>query len=433
MKKILCLLALPCLFLTAFGQTPIGLSIADKVPDVQLTSIIRHSSSHANLYSFKKKLLILDFWATWCSPCISMFPTADSLEHIFEGEVVFLPVTYESKDKVEKLFSRARRLKDISTPIVIQDQALHKLFPHKNLPHYVWINQDGVVKAITGYQEITERNIRQFLSDTVAMEQKKDVVLQYDRDSPLLFNKAGIEQDDIQYETVFTGYKKGLSSRTQVVRYPDKKFKRFTATNTTRRDLFAYAFSSPNFFFDQNRTIVEVADKLKILLPAADAGSREKIGKWFSENTFCYEILVPPSMSSSIFTLMQEEMGRLFPQYKVFIEKRPIECLVLERTSNVDKIKSSGAARKFSFDHFGATLTNYSIGLLLSQLNGVNLQLLNMPLIDGTKYEGKVDLKLECDLSDVLSIRKALKAYDLDLVQKSVSIDMLIIQDAQPK
>lgn len=33
------------------------------------------------------KLSIIDFWATWCPPCIAIGPTIDSLAHDFEGKV----------------------------------------------------------------------------------------------------------------------------------------------------------------------------------------------------------------------------------------------------------------------------------------------------------------------------------------------------------
>jgi len=33
------------------------------------------------------KLSIIDFWATWCPPCIALGPTIDSISRDFEGKV----------------------------------------------------------------------------------------------------------------------------------------------------------------------------------------------------------------------------------------------------------------------------------------------------------------------------------------------------------
>lgn len=33
------------------------------------------------------KLSIVDFWATWCPPCLAIGPTIDALAHDYEGKV----------------------------------------------------------------------------------------------------------------------------------------------------------------------------------------------------------------------------------------------------------------------------------------------------------------------------------------------------------
>ncbi|MGB4400563.1 MAG: TlpA disulfide reductase family protein, partial [Daejeonella sp.] len=96
MKKTIQTIAMAtlCLFLsnTALAQTA-ALKIGDKVPDVTINNISNYKSTSAKLSDFKGKLLILDFWATWCAPCIAMIPKMDSLEKAFEGKVAFLSVT----------------------------------------------------------------------------------------------------------------------------------------------------------------------------------------------------------------------------------------------------------------------------------------------------------------------------------------------------
>lgn len=116
------------------------LQVGDTVPDVR-----NYKSKSASLSDFKDKLLILDFWATWCSPCVYMIPRMDSLQKQFEGKVQFLAVTAESEKTVAAFRAKyeKRKGKRIAHPEVVSDTVLRTLFNHTALPHYVWIDPRG--------------------------------------------------------------------------------------------------------------------------------------------------------------------------------------------------------------------------------------------------------------------------------------------------
>ena len=44
------------------------------------------------------KLVVVDFYATWCGPCKLMLPIFDQLERQFKGPVVFLKVDVDEND-----------------------------------------------------------------------------------------------------------------------------------------------------------------------------------------------------------------------------------------------------------------------------------------------------------------------------------------------
>jgi thiol-disulfide isomerase/thioredoxin len=433
MKQFLCCLALLCLFGRAYAQpsSANGLAIGSVVPDVVLHNIMNHASGQVKLSDYRGKLLILDFWATWCSPCIAALPKCDSLNKAFAGKAVILPITYQSKEEVQKLFSKVSYLRDIGIPIATSEQELHQLFPHSEIPHYIWIDPYGKVIAITGYKEVTALNIEKMLtSSSAVLAQKNDqTILPYNRDVPLMYNKVDIAPEDIQYQSLLVKYKDGFASRIDVLAYPDNTIARITATNTALKNLYAYAFSNIKEKLTASRIILEVRDTTGLVYPDADKVGEEAVRRWLRSNTYCYELLVPPAISKDFFSIMQQELLRTFPQYIALIERRKTKVLALVRTSGVDKIQSRGESAFSDFGISEMVLTNGNLNMLIAHWN-YTLQLLNTPIIDQTGYTGKVDLILKCPQSNIASIRSALQRYDLDLVYKTIPVDMLVIRDA---
>ncbi|MBX2914694.1 MAG: redoxin domain-containing protein [Cyclobacteriaceae bacterium] len=388
--------------------------------------MINHSSDQIRLSEYKGKLLIIDFWATWCSPCIAMFPKTDSLQKKFSDKVVFLPVTYQSKEEVTKLFSKASRLKNIRLPMVTGDKTLHELFPHKELPHYVWIGRDGVVKAITGHHEVNEATINKMLTEpSQSLTEKKDAMKVYNPEVPLLFQPIGIEQEHMLFQSMLTRYVEGVQSRFDVIRDEQGSVTRITMANAWIQLMFALAWSDETRYFSRNRIVLDVKDPSGVISNQEGAPFKA----WLRDHAWCYELIVPSHLLANVFEIMRSDMTRLFPQYIASVEKRAMPCLVLVRTSDNDKIKSSQASAVTNVDAFSLSITNSSIQLLVSQLNHY-LQHLNKPVIDETGYKGNVDINLDARLSSVDDLRRALKAYDLDLIEKKHDIEVLVIRDA---
>jgi thiol-disulfide isomerase/thioredoxin len=56
---------------------------------------------HPSWDSLKGKVVVVDFWASWCAPCIASFPKMNALQAQFAGKpVVFYSITYEKPGAV---------------------------------------------------------------------------------------------------------------------------------------------------------------------------------------------------------------------------------------------------------------------------------------------------------------------------------------------
>ena len=61
-------------------------------PALQVTNWI--NAEPATLASLKGKIVVLDFWATWCGPCLASIPHNNDIAAKFKDKVVFIGVCH---------------------------------------------------------------------------------------------------------------------------------------------------------------------------------------------------------------------------------------------------------------------------------------------------------------------------------------------------
>src|SRR5690606_32124148 len=92
-------------------------------------------------------------------------------------ELNIILVTHENADKVKALLKRSPITKGVDLPFAVEDTLLRKLFPHQFIPHEVWIDPHGVVRAITDHLAVTLENVRGMISGKISSLPEKNDVL----------------------------------------------------------------------------------------------------------------------------------------------------------------------------------------------------------------------------------------------------------------
>lgn len=103
------------------------------------------------LEKYRGKVVILDFWASWCGPCLKALPELmEAMKGMPSDEVHLIGVNQGEPEAQVKNFLATRRWA-LTTALDV-DQAVGKLYGVKGIPHTVVIGPDGKVALVkTGY------------------------------------------------------------------------------------------------------------------------------------------------------------------------------------------------------------------------------------------------------------------------------------------
>jgi thiol-disulfide isomerase/thioredoxin len=95
-----------------------------------------------DLASLKGKVVFINFWATWCPPCIAEMPSINDLHNQFKDseKVVFLMVDVDGNYQKSESFMKKRGL---ALQVVGPSGAIPPVFMQGTIPTTVILNKEG--------------------------------------------------------------------------------------------------------------------------------------------------------------------------------------------------------------------------------------------------------------------------------------------------
>jgi thiol-disulfide isomerase/thioredoxin/outer membrane lipoprotein-sorting protein len=120
------------------------LQAGDTAPDFTVTSL---DGRKVSLKDLKGKIVLLDFWATWCGPCIEALPhTAEIAKEFGSDELVVLAISDEKKETVEEFLKEHK----IDVPTFLDEGSkANQALAIQGLPTYVVIDAQGKVAKVS--------------------------------------------------------------------------------------------------------------------------------------------------------------------------------------------------------------------------------------------------------------------------------------------
>jgi thiol-disulfide isomerase/thioredoxin len=114
------------------------------------------------LSEFKGKPVFLNFWATWCPPCIAEMPSIQELYDQYKGDVAFVLVSNESLDVVQTFFEKH----GYSFPVYSLHSGVPPIFETSTIPSTYLIGPGGrLLISKTGAAKWNSGKMKSLLDD----------------------------------------------------------------------------------------------------------------------------------------------------------------------------------------------------------------------------------------------------------------------------
>lgn len=388
MKKCFLWMAMLLPTLLSYSQEPV-LSQGSRFPDILITNISNAPVKEFNLHKEKSnKYYILNFWGTWCSPCI---PEMDSLSVLLKNNTGKIGVIAISDDNEER---KSKYLKNKPSKIWLATDTsytLYKMFDFAFVGQSAIIGPDKKVVALVRTDSINQKMLDQlFKGEPVKMSAG--------------IRETGIQTDDpfgidslTQHSFTLRGYLKGHPTMGRAPRKGVFANRRISYYNTTIRALYrnAYAIKSHEAqeFYDEGVTKNEIADyENKLTL-------------------YCLDLLIPANSSENILEVLKKKLNNNLP-VKARQEQKIIEVYVLKQiTANSFTIPVSAAEEStFSFSGRGFNGTKNTLKEFAEEYLSNEL---GLPVVDETGLVGFYDIQTNVEQRNRAGIIESIEKLGL--------------------
>lgn len=371
------------------------LKAGDLFPDMIIRNIINAPVKELEAHQRTTKFTILNFWGTWCSPCL---PEMDSLAKLQAGnrsQIQVIAISNEPVDRLQKYLQRKP-----SGIWLASDTAswLYRQFGFNYVGQSAILDQQHRVVALVRTDSINQKLIDQLI--------RKEAI----RSSAETGNTIDVEADlfavdsALGYQLTWSGYRKGVGSMS----------KSYLKTSFEGRRRTYFNICASNILMDiykvsYNQVLYEIPKK--------------SVCDWQDKNTlFCFDLLVKPEQKDSLYIIMEQVLNKLLP-VKYRLEKKEMPVYVLRKLPDAASWQESTAtASESSFSGRGFKGTAIALKTFVDYVANE----LQLPVIDETGLTGKYDISTENVMRTTEDMLAALKKMGLTVEKTNRQLDALI-------
>ncbi|MGF7027767.1 TlpA family protein disulfide reductase [Sphingobacterium multivorum] len=431
------------------------LKIGDTIPqalwDIQL-NVVGHQagSKQLTLRDYKnKKLIILDFWATWCSSCIASFPSLYKLQDDMDSQVKVLSVTYQDRVAVEKFIGKSEFIQTHGLAnrfsSIVNDKLLTKFFDKDAIPFTVCIDNNGVVRALAMPSELNALALKQMIKDRNAVPVAAKVL---SFDQPLLQPYYDAKIINYYYSTLLP-YGQGISQASSFTVDSTHQYKHLVVPNLNVFMQYGIALQdAQNYIAGLSK--IRARRILEIKSPDSIIHRLEQDRNFWK---YTYESVSPAVWNDyTVYKKMESDLN-FYLGMKASYQLRDVECLVMRRADGKKPRQSKELAKvptvilnglvENDGSSDGKFLQKAQLGNDKPKNAFIGVEIKNIPnlfnlrsfsvlpfMIDETGLDERIDLPLSDNLSDIDQLKQAFAVQGLTLsLERRKMIMFVLTQD----
>lgn len=155
--KIIAVLAFVSFYLYGLGPASVG----EMAPNFKLKNLT--SGEYISLQDYQGKIVILDFWATWCAPCKESLP---ELERLVAENQSLSVLAINIDDKKDNAIRFLKKYDLQLTALFDEKKEVVGMYEIPAMPSAIIIDQDGYIRFLhLGYNKNHFEEIQKEIND----------------------------------------------------------------------------------------------------------------------------------------------------------------------------------------------------------------------------------------------------------------------------
>lgn len=124
------------------GGGRLASAVIDKpAPDFELENM---AGGKVKLSNLKGKLVVINFWATWCGPCVREMPMLQEYQDLYPDELIILGIDMqESRETVQDFLDKFNLTYTILLDFTGKVGQMYQVFA---LPNTLFVDKDGILR-----------------------------------------------------------------------------------------------------------------------------------------------------------------------------------------------------------------------------------------------------------------------------------------------